>query len=221
MQIRLGPEWQLRGWTSAGVQLNLHRDLKTAGNCCPVDDESHRVPIRAGEAQRRRPSARLSGGDYGSGAHPEMSSNCLDIVISATRNRRRPQTVKTAAQIRHAGCNPDLRSRRQLDHWRRLSRIDLTNDGSAPLSTLIIARPGSSMWIAPALDACGTSSASLRHSPALVTLTAMRCGRLDQFPTLEHPSPLKNLVRVQPVRSRHFSYARTRVQCQLHNLPLL
>jgi hypothetical protein len=28
VQIRLGPEWQLRCWTSAGVQLNLHRDLK-------------------------------------------------------------------------------------------------------------------------------------------------------------------------------------------------
>jgi len=89
VQIRLGPEWQLRGWTSAGVQLNLHRDLKTAGNCCPVDDESHRVPIRAGEAQRRRSSARLSGGDYGSGAHAEMSSNCLNIVISAIRNKHR------------------------------------------------------------------------------------------------------------------------------------
>jgi hypothetical protein len=44
---------------------------KTAGNCCPADDESHRVPIRAGEAQRRRSSARLSGGDYGSALTPE------------------------------------------------------------------------------------------------------------------------------------------------------
>ena len=40
VQIRLGPEWQLRCWTSAGlagVQLNLHRDLKWQEIACPAD----------------------------------------------------------------------------------------------------------------------------------------------------------------------------------------
>jgi len=57
----------------------------------------------------------------------------------------RTQAIKTAAQIRYPGCDPDPGPNRKLDHLRRLSRINRTKEGSAPLSTLIIARPGSSM----------------------------------------------------------------------------
>ncbi len=62
------------------------------------------------------------------------------------------ESIEAAAHVRHAGRNPDLRSSRKLDHWHKLSSTARTREPSAPLSTLIIARPGSSIWIAPALD---------------------------------------------------------------------
>jgi hypothetical protein len=57
----------------------------------------------------------------------------------------RAEPIEATAQIRHAGRNPDLRPRWRLDHLRKLSRINRTSEGSAPLSTLITARPSSSM----------------------------------------------------------------------------
>jgi hypothetical protein len=60
-----------------------------AGNCCPADMnrtgfqyvlEKHSEGDRAPDCQE----------DYVSGAHAEMSSNCLNIVISAIRNKHRP-----------------------------------------------------------------------------------------------------------------------------------
>lgn len=62
----------------------------------------------------------------------------------------RAQAIEAAAHIGHAGGDPDLRARRKLDHLRRLSRTCRTNAESAPLSTLIIAMPGNSMWMEPA-----------------------------------------------------------------------
>jgi hypothetical protein len=59
------------------------------------------------------------------------------------------QAVETTPQIRHTGSNPYPRSGAKLDHWSRLSRTERNSAGSAPLSTLIIATPGNSMWIAP------------------------------------------------------------------------
>ena len=41
-----------------------------------------------------------------------------------------------------------------------LSRTQRKSAGSAPFSTLIIARPGSSIWIAPPLDVCASVAAS-------------------------------------------------------------
>ena len=61
----------------------------------------------------------------------------------------RAQPIETATHVGHAGCQPYLRSGAQIDHLRKLSRIDLSSDGSAPRSTLIMALPGNSMWIEP------------------------------------------------------------------------
>jgi hypothetical protein len=57
----------------------------------------------------------------------------------------RAQTIETTTHIGHAGGDPYPRSGAQFDHLRKLSRIDLTSTASAPLSTLIMARPGNSM----------------------------------------------------------------------------
>ena len=53
--------------------------------------------------------------------------------------------MKTATHVGDTGSDPYPRSGAQFDHLRKLSRIDLNNTGSAPLSTLIIALPGNSM----------------------------------------------------------------------------
>jgi hypothetical protein len=55
------------------------------------------------------------------------------------------QAVESTAHIGHAGGQPYLRSGAQIDPMRKLSRIDLSSDASAPLSTLIKALPGNSM----------------------------------------------------------------------------
>ena len=57
----------------------------------------------------------------------------------------RTEPIEAAAHVRDTCRNPDLRPCRKLDHWRRLSWIDRKSTASAPLSTLINARPGSSM----------------------------------------------------------------------------
>jgi hypothetical protein len=57
----------------------------------------------------------------------------------------RTEAVKAAAHIRHARGDPDPGSCRKLDHLPKLSRIERTRTGSAPLSTVIVARPASSM----------------------------------------------------------------------------
>ena len=62
-------------------------------------------------------------------------------------DRREP--LKAAAQIRESGGNPDPCPRLQLDHRNRLPKTVRTSSGSTPASTLITARPGSSIWIDP------------------------------------------------------------------------
>ena len=57
----------------------------------------------------------------------------------------RTQAIETTTHIGHAGGDPYPRSGAKFDHLRRLSRIDRNSTGSAPLSTLIMARPGNSM----------------------------------------------------------------------------
>jgi len=74
--------------------------------------------------------------------------------------------------IRHPGCDPDPRSCRQIDHFRRLSRTERKSPGSAPFSTRIIALPGNSMWIEPYLAGCCSeagSSISAALEAAIVT----------------------------------------------------
>jgi hypothetical protein len=61
----------------------------------------------------------------------------------------------STTHIRYPGRDPDPRSCRQIDHFRRLSRIERSNAASAPHSTLIIALPGNSMWMEPDLGGCG------------------------------------------------------------------
>jgi len=57
----------------------------------------------------------------------------------------RAQPVEAAAHIRHASSKPGPRARAEFDHLRKLSRIKCNIVASAPLSTLIVARPGNSM----------------------------------------------------------------------------
>jgi len=56
----------------------------------------------------------------------------------------RTQSIKAAAHVSHAGSEPDPGSCGKMDHLRRLSKTQRKSAGSAPFSTLIIARPGSS-----------------------------------------------------------------------------
>ena len=119
----------------------------------------------------------------------------------------RTQSIKTAAQIRHSCCNPDLGPHRKLDHWRRLSRIERNRTGSAPLSTLSRALPGSSMWIAPLADVA-TSSDSRLSSAGLVTVTGISAAQGSLS------SPRSNA-------RRHPGHARPRLERQLHYRQLL
>src|ERR1700691_70055 len=72
----------------------------------------------------------------------------------------RTQPIETAPHIGHAGGDPYLRSGAEFNHLRRLSRIDRNSAGSAPLSTLILARPGNSMWMEPDSDCCRSAAPS-------------------------------------------------------------
>jgi hypothetical protein len=57
----------------------------------------------------------------------------------------RTQAIESTTHIGHAGGQPYLRSCAKFDHLRKLSRIDLSSEASAPRSTLIMALPGNSM----------------------------------------------------------------------------
>lgn len=59
------------------------------------------------------------------------------------------EAIEATAHVRHPGSNPDLRSGGELDHLRRLSNTARTRESSAPLSTLIIARPGTQYGSSP------------------------------------------------------------------------
>jgi hypothetical protein len=87
------------------------------------------------------------------------------------------QPIEAAAHVGHARGNPYPGPGRKLDHWRKLSRMERNKDGSEPLSTQIIAPPGSSMWIVPPLVACSSadlSGVSLANSPGVATDTGSR-----------------------------------------------
>ena len=95
-------------------------------------------------------------------------------LLMENRLHLRTQSRKASPHIGHTSHNPDLGARAQLDHLPKLSRIACNTDRSAPRSTLTVARPGSSMWIAP-LDAAGSwptiSCRSLRTSELATAIT--------------------------------------------------
>src|ERR1019366_8222403 len=79
--------------------------------------------------------------------------------------------------VRHACSDPYPRSCTQLDHRRKLSRIVRSKAPSAPCSTLIDARPGISIWIAP-VEVVGTGDDGIAIStsasePAEATTTGI------------------------------------------------
>jgi len=146
---------------------NSHRDLRRPG---PL----RTAPIDAFQ-QHRQLCASQTNGSFGSLRPDESSSfqtlrektksvavepqQLHDVATPATKNKDmtgerlllehclhlRTQAVETSPQIGHAGGDPNPRSSAEFDHLRRLSRIDFNSTGSAPLSTLIMARPGNSM----------------------------------------------------------------------------
>ena len=146
---------------------------------------------------------------------PENGCSCNTFCTCALKS------VETAAQVRHSCCNPDLGSNRKLDHLRRLSRIERTRDESAPLSTLIVARPGSSMWIAPVagLAAPSISLLSSRGLPT-VTGTSATLGSLSS-PRSNARRHLNTWFAFTPWALRNLGDAGARLQRQLHNLKLL
>ena len=89
-----------------------------------------------------------------------------------------------------------------------------TRDESAPLSTLITARPGSSMWIAPPAGRAASPVSSALVSGARHRNRDQRHTRLAQFATFKCTTPLEHLVRVHTMCSRHFGHAGARLQCQ-------
>ena len=117
----------------------------------------------------------------------------------------------------------------QFDHLRRLSRIVRSKTTSAPLSTLIVARPGRSIWIEPAGAAWSWHIGAGCSTPAwqLAVQTPHRQQGCSVFAshrqlTVEAgPPPPKHLVRVDTLRLGHTGYARPRLKCQLHNPTLL
>ena len=97
---------------------------------------------------------------------------------------------------------------RKFDHLRRLSRIERNSAASAPLSTLIAARPGSSIWIEPeVLGLLARRQAALQArsrggsrdgTPSQAADAARGLGQLAAFEM--HATPLENLVGVQTMR---------------------
>src|ERR1039457_1915666 len=77
------------------------------------------------------------------------------------------QTLKATPHVRHACGDPYPRSCTQLDHRRKLSRIVRSKAPSAPYSTLIDARPGKSIWIAPfGVAGTGDDGIAISTSPS-------------------------------------------------------
>jgi hypothetical protein len=92
------------------------------------------------------------------------------FVASSESLRMQSHRFEHVPFIGQAGSDPDLRSSRQIDHFRRLSRTVRRSPESAPLITLIIALPGNSMWIDPDL-AEGSSETGSRISEPLGAVT--------------------------------------------------
>jgi hypothetical protein len=96
----------------------------------------------------------------------------------------RAQTVEATTHIGHAGCKPDLRSGTKFKHSRKRSRIERSKAGSAPLSTLIIALPGNSMWIKPDVASyCCSAGSRVSASLEAATVTGSKAVHADDGST--------------------------------------
>jgi uncharacterized protein (DUF2252 family) len=102
------------------------------GNLGPVADPAGNVEIELRDLDQTV---------IGNPAHDLIR---LTLSLSMAARSSDLQGVTTALMLEQMMVGY-LRSRAQFDHLRKLSRIDLNSDGSAPLSTLIMARPGNSM----------------------------------------------------------------------------
>lgn len=74
--------------------------------------------------------------------HKDMARKRL---LLQHRLHLRTEAIETAPHIGHAGGKPDPGPCGKMNHWRRLSSTQRNSRGSAPLSMLIIALPGSSI----------------------------------------------------------------------------
>jgi hypothetical protein len=100
---------------------------------------------------------------------------------------------------------------------KKLSRMEHNKGGSEPLSTQIIAPPGSSMWIVPPLVVCSPADLSrvlLASSPGVATDTGSRAQGSNSSPRAKARNHLNIWLAFTPC-------ARAWLQRQLHNLTLL
>ena len=74
--------------------------------------------------------------------HEDMARKRL---LLQNRLHLRTEAIETAPHIGHAGGKPYPGPCGKMNHWRRLSSTQRSSRGSAPLSTVSTARPGSSM----------------------------------------------------------------------------
>ncbi len=81
------------------------------------------------------------------------------------------ESLKAAPEIGEPGGNPNPRACLQLNQRVKLPRTARTSAGSAPLSTLTRARPGSSMWVEPVDTATRVASGSTTLSGSAATVT--------------------------------------------------
>src|ERR1700738_3106157 len=91
----------------------------------------------------------------------------------------RTQALKATAHVGHTCGNPDPCSCTQFDHWRRLCTIDRNKEPTAPFSTLIVARPGNSMWIAPVGAAGSGHTGADNATPASKLVAETTTGNND------------------------------------------
>ena len=85
---------------------------------------------------------------------PENGCSFSTVCTCALRPSKPRRMSVTPAAVQNPG------SCAEFNHLHRLSRIERNNAGSAPLSTLINALPGNSMWIVPAVACCCSAAGS-------------------------------------------------------------
>jgi len=154
-------------WIQGNHAYNSHRDLRRPGPLrpAPVDAFQEHRQLRATQANGPFSSLRPDESPSLQTLRKQTKSVAVepqqldDVTAASTENEDvtgkrllvehclhlRTQAVETTTHVGHAGSDPYPRSGAELDHLRRLSRIDRNNTGSAPHSTLIITRPGNSM----------------------------------------------------------------------------